>query len=202
MLEDASGEANAERESSPLESGGFESSGSSETRWTDLRTSATFGDYDYRWVIRHGAGDYKTGKDYGDRPPLVISPTLYGALEEWLSVRRTHLRPAHDFLFTGKNGAPLTDAGVHKLMTSTAYRLTGKRTNPHLVRDMIITHLRGTDASERELEALAVYMGHSVAMQKGTYDRRTKEEKVAPAVELLAGVNLRVSAKSERLQHL
>ena len=39
-------------------------------------------------------------------------------------------------------------------------------------------------------------------MQKGTYDRRTKEEKVAPAVELLAGVNLRVSAKSERLQHL
>jgi hypothetical protein len=87
-------------------------------------------------------------------------------------------------------------------MTSTAYRLTGKRTNPHLVRDMIITHLRGTDASERELEALAVYMGHSVAMQKGTYDRRTKEEKVAPAVELLAGVNLRVSAKSERLQHL
>ena len=208
MLEDASGEANAERESFPLESAGFESSGSvrrdarSETRWTDLRTNATFGDYDYRWVIRHGAGDYKTGKDYGDRPPLVISPTLYGALEEWLSVRRAHLRPAHDFLFTGKNGAPLTDAGVHKLMTSTAYRLTGKRTNPHLVRDMIITHLRGTDASERELEALAVYMGHSVAMQKGTYDRRTKEEKVAPAVELLAGVNLRVSAKSERLQHL
>ena len=208
MLEDASGEANVERESSPLESGGFESSGSvrrdarSETRWTDLRTNATFGDYDYRWVIRHGAGDYKTGKDYGDRPPLVISPTLYGALEQWLSVRRSHLRPAHDFLFTGKNGAPLTDAGVHKLMTSTAYRLTGQRTNPHLVRDMIITHLRGTDASERELEALAVYMGHSVAMQKGTYDRRTKEEKVAPAVELLAGVNLRVSAKSERLQHL
>jgi hypothetical protein len=67
---------------------------------------------------------------------------------------------------------------------------------------MIITHLRGTDASERELEALAVYMGHSVAMQKGTYDRRTKEEKVAPAVELLAGVNLRASAKNERLQHL
>jgi len=30
-------------------------------------------------------------------------------------------------------------------------------------------------AWERELEALAIYMGHSLAMQKGTYDRRTKE---------------------------
>jgi hypothetical protein len=50
---------------------------------------------------------------------------------------------------------------------------------------MIITHLRGTDASERELEALAIYMGHSMAMQKGTYDRRTKEQKVAPAIDLL-----------------
>jgi hypothetical protein len=44
-------------------------------------------------------------------------------------------------------------------------RLTGKRTTPHLVRDMIVTHLRGGDASEKELEALAIYMGHSIAMQ-------------------------------------
>jgi hypothetical protein len=79
--------------------------------------------------------------------------------------------------------------GVHCLLTSTSYRLTGKRVNPHLVRDMIITHLRGTDASERQLEALAIYMGHSLAMQKGTYDRRSKAEKVAPAVELLAALN-------------
>jgi len=24
------------------------------------------------WVIRHKASDYKTGKTYGERPPLVI----------------------------------------------------------------------------------------------------------------------------------
>jgi hypothetical protein len=54
------------------------------------------------------------------------------------------------------------------------YRITGKRTNPHLVRDSVVTHLRGTGASERELEALAIYMGHSVEMQRSTYDRRTK----------------------------
>ena len=86
-------------------------------------------------------------------------------------------------------GEPLTDAGLHRIVTTATFRHTGKRTNPHLIRDMIITHLRGTDASERELEALAIYMGHSVAMQKGPYDRRTKEEQVAPAVDLLDAVN-------------
>lgn len=145
--------------------------------------------YPYRWVIKHGVDDYKTGKNYGERPPMVISPGLYGALEEWLEVRRAHLSPTHNFLFTSKNGQPLTDVGVHGLLTSTSYRLTGKRVNPHLIRDMIITHLRGTDASERQLEALAIYMGHSLAMQKGTYDRRSKAEKVAPAVELLSSLN-------------
>lgn len=50
--------------------------------------------------------------------------------------------------------------------------------NPHLVRDSVVTYLRGSGATERELEALAIYMGHSVEMQRGTYDRRTKEQKV------------------------
>jgi hypothetical protein len=58
------------------------------------------------------------------------------------------------------------------------FRLTGKKTNPHLLRDSIVTHLRGTDASESELEALALYMGHSVSMQKSNYDKRTKQQKV------------------------
>ncbi len=30
---------------------------------------------------------------------------------------------------------------------------------------------RSTGASERELEALAIYMGHSLTMQRGVYDR-------------------------------
>lgn len=115
---------------------------------------------------------------------------------------------------------------------------TGKRSNPHLIRDSIVTYLRGSGASERELEvgrrpgggsnetqaprgaggsllgtggprrsrpicargtaaqpptcvtpcpphgppsrtqALAIYMGHSVEMQRDTYDRRTKQQKV------------------------
>ena len=51
------------------------------------------------------------------------------------------------------------------------------------------THLRNTDASERELEALAIYMGHSLAQQRGSYDRRSKELKVAPAIDLLNRLN-------------
>jgi len=56
---------------------------------------------------------------------------------------------------------------------------------------MIVTHIRNTDASERELEALAIYMGHSLAQQKGSYDRRSKTQKVAPAVNLLRDLNNR-----------
>lgn len=164
--------------------------GAASNQWIDLRTDATEADYDYRWVIKHGPEDYKTGRNYGERPPMVLAPSLYGALEEWIERRRAHLAPRHANLFTARNGAPLTDVGVHSLLTSTSYRLTGRRVNPHLVRDMIITHLRGTDASERQLEALAIYMGHSLAMQKGTYDRRSKAEKVAPAVQLLSSLNV------------
>ena len=69
------------------------------------------------------------------------------------------------------SGAKMTEQGLHRVFTTSAWRISGKKCNPHLVRDMIVTYLRGTGASERELEALALLMGHSVEMQRGTYDR-------------------------------
>ena len=54
----------------------------------------------HRWLIRHGAGDYKTGRSYGDRPPLVLAPHIYPELEAYLATWRAHLQPRHDFLFT------------------------------------------------------------------------------------------------------
>ncbi len=54
---------------------------------------------------------------------------------------------------------------------------------------MVVTHLRSGDASERELEALAIFMGHSMQMQRESYDRRTKAQKVEPAVGLLHKVS-------------
>jgi hypothetical protein len=35
-----------------------------------------------------------------------------------------------------------------------------------------------TSALQLLVQALALYMGHSVEMQRGVYDRRTKEQKV------------------------
>lgn len=159
----------------------------------ELRIGKTLFKEGDKWVIRHGPNDYKTGKDYGVRPPLVISPHLYSTLECFIETHRRELNPKHDFLFTRKNGEPFDGQGIYRLFTSASMRLTGKRTNPHLIRDMVVTHLRGTDASERQLEALAIYMGHSLQMQKSTYDRRSVEQKVAPAVDLLDSLNAKMA---------
>lgn len=115
-------------------------------------------------------------------------------------------------MFTKKNGGQPDAKWVYAVFSSAAYRLTGKRTNPHLIRDMIVTYLRDSNArltvpnlllpplltsqmvgateqaSEKELEALAIYMGHSLQMQKTTYDRRTKQQKVAPAIQLICSI--------------
>jgi hypothetical protein len=53
-----------------------------------------------RWLIRHSAGDYKTGRSYGERPPLVLAHHLNAELEAWIDTWRAKLSPQHDFLFT------------------------------------------------------------------------------------------------------
>lgn len=141
-----------------------------------------------RYVIRHGPSDYKTGSAYGVRAPLYISSSINPELEAYINMYRSALQPDHEYLFTQANGQPLTDKSLYKLFWTTSFRISGKRLSPHMVRDVVITHLRGTDASERELEALAIYMGHSVSIQKSTYDRRSQQEKVQPAVNLLASI--------------
>ena len=35
-----------------------------------------------RWVIKHQAGDYKTGRAYGQRPPMIIAPHIYPEVRE------------------------------------------------------------------------------------------------------------------------
>ena len=149
------------------------------------------GHFKHRYAIKHGSKDYKTGKDYGERPHLMLDPKITYYMDLWLSRYRGLLAKDHNFVFTAREGKPMSAQSVHRLFVSAAERITGQRTNPHLVRDMIVTYLRGTDASERELEALAIYMGHSVDMQRKSYDRRNKSEKVQPAVTLLANLNSR-----------
>ncbi|KAF0719571.1 Aste57867_940 [Aphanomyces stellatus] len=144
-----------------------------------------------QWVITHGPDDYKTGKAYGERPPLVIPDHIVPYLTEFLSTWREELKPQnnHSFLFCNTKGDPATADFIYRTFTRAIYRLTGKKTNPHLLRDSIVTYLRGqSSATEKDLEALAIYMGHSLNMQKSSYDRRTKSQKVAPAVELIQSI--------------
>ena len=96
-----------------------------------------------------------------------------------------------NFLFLQpRTGKQLTRDSVYQIVARACYKFTGKRTNPHLLRDMLVTHVRQTsDASEKELEALALYMGHSISMQRNSYDRRTLKQKVEPAVKLLSSIN-------------
>ena len=44
---------------------------------------------------------------------------------------------------------------------------------------------RTQGTSESDMESLALYMGHSISMQRSTYDRRTQAQKVTPAIQLL-----------------
>jgi hypothetical protein len=63
-------------------------------------------------------------------------------LEAFLGYWRQFLRPDHSLVFSQLNGAPLTVQGLGKIFYTSAFRISGKKTNPHLVRDMVVTYLR------------------------------------------------------------
>ena len=158
----------------------------------ELRLGKTLFKVEDRYMIKHSPSDYKTGKVYGERAPLVLPASLTPYLDEFINIWRKELNPKQDLLFCQVGGGPLTDKGCWKVFMRNAYRITGKRCHPHLVRDSIVTYLRSGNATETELEALALLMGHSVEMQRSSYDRRTKEAKVEPAVALLESLNNRI----------
>jgi len=143
-----------------------------------------------RWTVRHGPDDYKTGKSYGERPTIQLRDDLSLAIDDYIDNWRSALEPTTNFLFVqSRTGKPLTGDGIFQRVSRSCFKYGGKRTNPHLLRDMIVTHVRESDASEKELEALALYMGHSLNMQRTSYDRRTLTSKIAPAVELMQSIN-------------
>ena len=132
-----------------------------------------------------------------DSYSALVALVSSAVLELWLKEYRQHLDPQHELVFSQLNGKPFSDTRVHNLFARTCFRLTGQKTNPHLIRDSIVTFLRSGDATEKELEALAIYMGHSPNMQRTVYDRRTKEQKVTPAVDLIMRLQGSLGDKSQ-----
>lgn len=158
------------------------------------------------WIIKHTADDYKTGSTYGERPPLPLTVALTIEIDDFIDRWRPSLLrpstsddprsanghgPASSFLFLQpRTGNHLTANSVYQIVSRCCYKYKQKKTNPHLLRDMIVTHVRqNSDASEKELEALALFMGHSIQMQRDSYDRRTLDQKVSPAIKLMRDMN-------------
>ena len=75
-----------------------------------------------------------------------------------------------------------------------AYRITGQATTPHLVRHMIITHLKQQGASDAVMQSLAAAMHHSEKAQHKFYDRRNSYEQGAQAHEVMLQVALHCSS--------
>jgi hypothetical protein len=142
------------------------------------------------WMIKHGPDDYKTGKCYGERPAIHLMKELVPAIDDYIDNWRPALEPSTNFLLVqSKTGKPMTSDSIFQRVVRCCYKYAGKKVNPHLLRDILVTHVRETNASEKELEALALYMGHSIQMQRTSYDRRTLTSKIAPAVSLMLSVN-------------
>lgn len=131
----------------------------------ELEIGSTLCQVDGVWCIRHTSEKYKTGKTYGERPLLKLGP-ISAEIDAFLELWRSKLLGdnQHDFLFLQvRTGRQLTQDSVYQLVGRACYEHTGQRTNPHLLRDMIVTHVRESNqASEQELEALGMFLDFGI----------------------------------------
>jgi len=139
------------------------------------------------WSIVHAASDYKTGKFYGDRPALTLPARLSEDIDCYLQEWRPKVRCDHLFVCT--KGRPLRAACVHQTLATAVFRMTGQLLNPHLVRHMVVTHVRTTDGvTEAQLEGVAFLMGHSLDTQRKHYTKLTPAERVGPGIALMHSI--------------
>ncbi|MBD1865153.1 MULTISPECIES: tyrosine-type recombinase/integrase [Trichocoleus] len=160
---------------------------------------------DNRWYIYLRPDEYKTGKVYGEFRGPVSNPDLgdgtcfYDYIEAWLydcsklpglsklnlpgGLRATY-NPEHNFFFTQKNREPMKQHTLSEYIRHAAYRIKGKAVTAHLLRDMFVSHLMELGYSDAEMNSVANAMHHSPETQRGIYDKRTKEKKVAPGMDL------------------
>jgi len=137
------------------------------------------------WWIHLEPEDYKTGKTYGTQwqeVPELLVPHL----EDWLNRWRDVFKPQHNFVFTQKNGKLFPSSGSFgSVLQQAARRLTGKAVTPHMLRHMLITHLKLNGASDAVMGSLADAMHHSEEMQRRVYDRRCPQQRTQLAQQVV-----------------
>lgn len=89
------------------------------------------------WRAHYHASRVQDLRQYAP-PTEETVPQLEAFLGHW----RQFLQPQHNLMFSQLNGVPMTMQAVYKVFHTSAFRISGKKTNPHLVRDMVVTHLR------------------------------------------------------------
>ncbi|OKH34781.1 hypothetical protein NIES2101_38430 [Calothrix sp. HK-06] len=154
----------------------------------ELELGRTLVKRDGKWFIEQNATDFKTGDSFcknRQKRIVELSELVYPLLEDWLYKWRSVFKPQHSFVFTQLNGKPINERALCSYFQKRMYRLTGKLFTPHMVRDSVVTHFKLSGAPDYVLAALADLMAHSQRTQQRIYDRRTPQQKVAPALEAL-----------------
>jgi hypothetical protein len=83
----------------------------------ELEIGRTFLCVDGQYLIQHGPEDYKTGKVYGERPPLMISKELTPAVDDFIHNWREALNPTGPHLFVqSRTGKALTADSVYAMV--------------------------------------------------------------------------------------
>ena len=120
----------------------------------------------------------------------------------WTSLGRMDFRP-NNYQFPGHKPAEAThdwsylflqpdvgnrfgDSEYSLSFEVPAYRLIGKRTSPHTMRYIWATWGFQVGLNDRELEALAYCMGHTVAVLRALYERCTAQEKRQPVEQAIS----------------
>jgi integrase len=164
------------------------------------------------WQVEHGPEDIKVPSFAEVEKRVVpLPPWLYPELEAWLhgyedsnghwhgwidennqrTGWRSVFKPTHDFVFTQQNGKPYNQSTFCASFKATTYRYTGQICNPHLIRDMVVTHLKKRGTPEDVMKSVAILMGHSSETQNKNYDRRSNRERIQPALDLLSELRMR-----------
>lgn len=154
----------------------------------ELELGRTLIKVDNRYQVIHMSEDFKTGDAFcknGQKRIVPLPEELTPILDEWLNRWRAIFSPQHSFVFTQMNGKLLTSVSPYGYFRRRAFRLTGQAFTPHLVRDAVVTRFHITEAPDEVLNALVQLMAHSRKIQQRVYDRRTPEQKIAPALEAL-----------------
>ncbi len=94
-----------------------------------------------------------------------------------------------------RTGNPFDASDYSYAFETPAYRLIKKRTSPHTMRYIWATWGFQAGLSDRELEALAYSMGHTLKALKDFYERCTPEEKRRPVEQAIQRILSREPVK-------